>query len=83
MPGAQLLEKVDDDNYKVAIKVKTGAGVDDLPRRRVEIVEKDPEAHRAVPERREGTRGPRAGLGERERSTMSLERRRADRRRAR
>jgi carbon monoxide dehydrogenase subunit G len=47
MPGAQVLEKVDDDNYKVAIKVKLGP-VSMTYRGDVTIVEKDPEAHRAV-----------------------------------
>jgi carbon monoxide dehydrogenase subunit G len=47
MPGAQVLEKVDDDSYKVAIKVKLGP-VSMTYRGDVTIVEKDPEAHRAV-----------------------------------
>jgi carbon monoxide dehydrogenase subunit G len=47
MPGAQVLEKVDDDNYKVAIKVKVGP-MSMQYRGDVEIAEKDPEAHRAV-----------------------------------
>jgi carbon monoxide dehydrogenase subunit G len=47
MPGAQVLEKVDDDNYKVAIKVKLGP-VSMTYRGDVTIVEKDPDAHRAV-----------------------------------
>jgi carbon monoxide dehydrogenase subunit G len=47
MPGAQLLEKIDDDNYKVAIKVKMGP-VSMTYRGDVSVVEKDPEAHRAV-----------------------------------
>jgi carbon monoxide dehydrogenase subunit G len=47
MPGAQVLEKVDDDHYKVAIKVKIGP-VSMTYRGDVSIVEKDPEAHSAV-----------------------------------
>jgi carbon monoxide dehydrogenase subunit G len=47
MPGAEVLEKVDDDNYKVAIKVKVGP-MSMQYRGDVEIVEKDPDAHRAV-----------------------------------
>ncbi|MEA2443920.1 MAG: uncharacterized protein QOJ12_1212 [Thermoleophilales bacterium] len=47
MPGAQVLEKVDDDNYKVAIKVKVGP-MSMQYRGDVEFAEKDPEAHRAV-----------------------------------
>src|SRR4051794_3045775 len=47
MPGAQVLEKVDDDNYKVAIKVKVGP-MSMQYRGDVEIAEKDAAAHRAV-----------------------------------
>jgi carbon monoxide dehydrogenase subunit G len=47
MPGAQVLEKVDDDNYKVAIKVKVGP-MSMQYRGDVEIAEKDPATHRAV-----------------------------------
>jgi carbon monoxide dehydrogenase subunit G len=47
MPGAQVLEKVDDDNYKVAIKVKVGP-MSMQYRGDVEFADKDPEAHRAV-----------------------------------
>jgi carbon monoxide dehydrogenase subunit G len=47
MPGAQVLEKIDDDHYKVAIKVKMGP-VSMTYRGDVTVVEKDPEAHRAV-----------------------------------
>ena len=47
MPGAQVLEKVDDDNYKVAIKVKVGP-MSMQYRGDVQIAEKDPEAHRAT-----------------------------------
>jgi carbon monoxide dehydrogenase subunit G len=47
MPGAQVLEKVDDDNYKVAIKVKVGP-MSMQYKGDVEIAEKDEQAHRAV-----------------------------------
>ena len=47
MPGASVLEKVDDDNYKVAIKVKLGP-VTMTYRGDVTVVEKDPAAHSAV-----------------------------------
>jgi carbon monoxide dehydrogenase subunit G len=47
MPGAQVLEKIDDDHYKVAIKVKLGP-VTMTYRGDVTIVEKDASAHRAV-----------------------------------
>jgi carbon monoxide dehydrogenase subunit G len=47
MPGAQVLEKVDDDNYKVAIKVKVGP-MSMQYRGDVQIADKDPEAHRAT-----------------------------------
>ena len=47
MPGAQVLEKVDDDNYKVAIKVKVGP-MSMQYRGDVHIADKDPEAHRAT-----------------------------------
>ena len=47
MPGAQVLEKIDDDHYKVAIKVKMGP-VSMTYRGDVSVVEKDPEVHRAV-----------------------------------
>jgi carbon monoxide dehydrogenase subunit G len=47
MPGARVLEKVDDDNYKVAIKVKVGPMSMEY-RGDVEIADKDAEAHRAV-----------------------------------
>jgi carbon monoxide dehydrogenase subunit G len=46
MPGAQVLDKVDDDNYKVAIKVKVGP-VSMQYRGDVQFVEKDPEQHLA------------------------------------
>jgi carbon monoxide dehydrogenase subunit G len=47
MPGAQVLERIDDDHYKVAIKVKLGP-VTMTYRGDVTVVEKDPSAHRAV-----------------------------------
>jgi carbon monoxide dehydrogenase subunit G len=47
MPGAQVVEKIDDDNYKVAIKVKVGP-MSMQYRGDVEIADKDPEAHRAT-----------------------------------
>jgi uncharacterized protein len=47
MPGAEVLEKVDDDNYKVAIKVKVGP-MSMQYRGGVHIADKDPEAHRAT-----------------------------------
>ena len=47
MPGAEVLEKVDDDNYKVAIKVKVGP-MSMQYRGDVHIADKDPEAHRAT-----------------------------------
>jgi carbon monoxide dehydrogenase subunit G len=47
MPGAQVLEKVDDDNYKVAIKVKVGP-MSMQYKGDVEIAEKDESAHRAT-----------------------------------
>ena len=47
MPGAEVLEKVDDDNYKVAIKVKVGP-MSMQYRGDVQIADKDPEAHRAT-----------------------------------
>jgi carbon monoxide dehydrogenase subunit G len=47
MPGAQVTEKVSDDAYKVAIKVKLGPMTMNY-RGDVEIRDKDPEAHRAV-----------------------------------
>ena len=47
MPGAQVLEKVDDDNYKVAIKVKVGP-MSMQYRGDVQIADKDPAAHRAT-----------------------------------
>jgi carbon monoxide dehydrogenase subunit G len=46
MPGAEVLEKTDDDHYKVAIKVKVGP-ISMQYRGDVEVVEKDPEAHSA------------------------------------
>jgi carbon monoxide dehydrogenase subunit G len=46
MPGAQVLEKVDDDHYKVAIKIKVGP-ISMQYRGDVEVVEKDPQAHSA------------------------------------
>jgi uncharacterized protein len=47
MPGAQVLEKVDDDNYKVAIKVKVGP-MSMQYRGDVQIVDKDEQQHRAT-----------------------------------
>ena len=47
MPGAQVLEKVSDDAYKVAIKVKLGP-VTMTYRGDVTIVERDPDSHAAV-----------------------------------
>ena len=46
MPGAELLEKTDDDHYKVAIKVKVGP-ISMQYRGDVEIVDKDPATHSA------------------------------------
>ena len=46
MPGAELLEKTDDDHYKVAIKVKVGP-ISMQYRGDVEVVDKDPAGHRA------------------------------------
>lgn len=46
MPGAEVLEKVTDDHYKVAIKIKVGP-ISMQYRGDVEILEKDPEAHSA------------------------------------
>jgi carbon monoxide dehydrogenase subunit G len=47
MPGAQVTDKVGDDAYKVAIKVKLGPMTMNYSGD-VEIREKDPQAHRAV-----------------------------------
>src|SRR3954467_6800082 len=47
MPGAKVLEKVSDDAYKVAIKVKLGP-VTMTYRGDVTVVERDPEKHAAV-----------------------------------
>src|SRR3954454_9926693 len=47
MPGAQVLEKVSDDAYKVAIKVKLGP-VTMTYRGDVTVVERDPATHSAV-----------------------------------
>ena len=46
MPGAEVLEKQDDDHYKVAIKVKVGP-ISMKYNGNVEVVDKDPEAHSA------------------------------------
>src|SRR3954452_21373377 len=46
MPGAEVLEKTDDDHYKVAIKVKVGP-ISMQYRGDVEVVDKDPQAHSA------------------------------------
>jgi uncharacterized protein len=47
VPGAQVLEQVGDDAYKVAIKVKVGP-MSMTYRGEVEITERDDAAHRAV-----------------------------------
>jgi carbon monoxide dehydrogenase subunit G len=47
VPGAQVLERVGDDAYKVAIKVKVGP-MSMTYRGEVEITERDEAAHRAV-----------------------------------
>src|SRR3954464_5231540 len=47
VPGAQVLERVSDDAYKVAIKVKVGP-MSMTYRGEVEITERDELAHRAV-----------------------------------
>jgi carbon monoxide dehydrogenase subunit G len=47
VPGAEVLEKVSDDAYKVGIKVKVGP-VSMQYSGEVEIVERDPSSHRAV-----------------------------------
>jgi carbon monoxide dehydrogenase subunit G len=47
MPGAQVTEKVSDDSYKVAIKVKLGPMTMNYSGD-VEIRDKDPDAHRAT-----------------------------------
>ena len=47
VPGAQVLERTGEDSYKVGIKVKVGP-VSMQYEGQVEIVEKDPSAHRAV-----------------------------------
>jgi carbon monoxide dehydrogenase subunit G len=47
VPGAQVLEQVSDDAYKVAIKVKVGP-MSMTYRGEVEITERDAAAHRAV-----------------------------------
>jgi len=47
VPGAQVLERVSDDAYKVAIKVKVGP-MSMTYRGEVEITERDEAAHRAV-----------------------------------
>src|SRR4051812_8959823 len=46
MPGAEVLEKTDDDHYKVAIKVKVGP-ISMQYRGDVEVVDKNPETHSA------------------------------------
>jgi carbon monoxide dehydrogenase subunit G len=46
MPGAQVLEKLGDDRYKVAIKVRLGP-VSMTYRGEVAVVERDPDAHTA------------------------------------
>jgi carbon monoxide dehydrogenase subunit G len=47
VPGAQVLERTGEDAYNVGIKVKVGP-VSMQYRGQLEIVEKDPSAHRAV-----------------------------------
>src|SRR5919202_342374 len=47
VPGAQVLDRVGDDAYRVAIKVKVGP-MSMTYRGEVEITERDQEAHRAV-----------------------------------
>jgi uncharacterized protein len=47
MPGAQVLEKMDEDTYKVSIKVKLGP-VSMTYKGEVRIAERDPEAHTAL-----------------------------------
>src|SRR5690349_1982805 len=47
VPGAQVLERIGDDAYKVAIKVKVGP-MSMTYRGEVEITERDESAHRAV-----------------------------------
>jgi uncharacterized protein len=47
MPGAEVLERIGDDSYKVGIKVKLGP-ISMLYRGQVEIVERDDAAHRAT-----------------------------------
>jgi carbon monoxide dehydrogenase subunit G len=46
MPGAEVLEKTDDDHYKVAIKVKVGP-ISMQYKGDVEVVDKNPEDHSA------------------------------------
>src|SRR5918994_6764445 len=46
MPGAEVLEKSDDDHYKVAIKVKVGP-ISMQYKGDVEVVEKNPDDHSA------------------------------------
>jgi carbon monoxide dehydrogenase subunit G len=46
MPGAEVLEKTDENHYKVGIKVKVGP-ISMQYRGDVEILDKDPEAHSA------------------------------------
>lgn len=47
MPGAEVLEKTDDDHYKVGIKVKVGP-ISMQYRGDVEIADKNPESHSAT-----------------------------------
>jgi len=47
VPGAEVLERTGEDAYKVGIRVKVGP-MSMQYRGEVEIVEKDPDAHRAV-----------------------------------
>ena len=59
VPGAQVLEQVGDDAYKVAIKVKVGP-MSMTYRGDVEITERDDAAHRAVMKARRRSRAGRA-----------------------
>src|SRR5688500_459323 len=47
VPGAQVLERISDDAYKVGIKVKVGP-MSMTYKGEVEITERDDQAHRAV-----------------------------------
>jgi uncharacterized protein len=47
MPGAEVLERVGDDAYKVGVKVKVGP-ISMLYRGQVEVIERDPASHQAT-----------------------------------